>query len=161
MTTEFLNTPEQEITNRIFCLKQKMEDTNTQALFLTHKPDIFYFSGTAQDCYLYISLDHEPLLFAKRYFPRAKLELVILIQLLSVLSIASASGASACPLFNTPMLSMAVSPGSRKPLPFPPALSSIVISPASRTGAFSVILNSVVQFSFPSPVISMLKSSIC
>jgi len=74
MTTEFLNTPEQEITNRIFCLKQKMEDTNTQALFLTHKPDIFYFSGTAQDCYLYISLDHEPLLFVKRYFPRAKLE---------------------------------------------------------------------------------------
>ena len=74
MTTEFLNTPEQEITNRIVCLKQKMEDTNIQALFLTHKPDIFYFSGTAQDCYLYINLDHEPVLFVKRYFPRAKQE---------------------------------------------------------------------------------------
>ena len=74
MTTEFFNTPEQEIANRIVCLKQKMEDANTQALFLTHKPDIFYFSGTAQDCYLYINLDHAPVLFVKRYFPRAKKE---------------------------------------------------------------------------------------
>ncbi|MCP4673789.1 MAG: aminopeptidase P family protein [Desulfobacula sp.] len=74
MITNLPKTPEQEITNRISCLKQKMEEKNIQALFLTHKPDIFYFSGTAQDCYLYISIDHEPALFVKRYFPRAKQE---------------------------------------------------------------------------------------
>jgi Xaa-Pro dipeptidase len=41
------------------------------ALFLTHKPDIYYFAGTAQDCYLYIPADHDPILFVKRYLPRA------------------------------------------------------------------------------------------
>ncbi len=74
MLTNLPKTPEQEITDRIVCLKQKMENKNIQAVFLTHKPDIFYFSGTAQDCYLYISLDHEPALFVKRYYPRAKQE---------------------------------------------------------------------------------------
>ncbi len=74
MITNLQKTPEQEITNRIFCLRQKMENQNIQALFLTHKPDIFYFSGTAQDCYLYISLEHDPVLFVKRYYPRAKQE---------------------------------------------------------------------------------------
>jgi len=74
MITNLQKTPEQEITDRIFCLKQKMESQNIEAVFLTHKPDIFYFSGTAQDCYVYISLEHEPALFVKRYYPRAKQE---------------------------------------------------------------------------------------
>jgi len=68
------NTPEQEIKNRIHTLKQEMENNNIESVFLTHKPDIFYFSGTAQDCYLYIHLDHDPILFVKRYFPRARNE---------------------------------------------------------------------------------------
>lgn len=74
MITNFSKTPEQEILNRTFSLKQKMEDHNIQSVFLTHRSDIFYFSGTAQECYLYISLDHKPLLFVKRYFPRAEHE---------------------------------------------------------------------------------------
>ncbi len=65
MMPESHNTPEPEIKNRIHNLKQKMENNNTEAVFLTHKPDIFYFSGTAQDCSLYIHLDHDPILFAK------------------------------------------------------------------------------------------------
>jgi len=67
-------TPGPEIFSRINILKIHMEGAGVQALFLTHKPDIYYFSGTAQDCYLYVCLDRDPLLFVKRYLPRARLE---------------------------------------------------------------------------------------
>ncbi len=67
-------TPETEITARIHALKKQMERHRLDALFLTHKPDIYYFSGTAQDCYLYIAVDHDPIIFAKRYLPRLKQE---------------------------------------------------------------------------------------
>ncbi|MCP4717954.1 MAG: aminopeptidase P family protein [Desulfobacteraceae bacterium] len=67
-------TPGPEILSRINILKIHMEGAGVQALFLTHKPDIYYFSGTAQDCYLYVCLDRDPLLFVKRYLPRAGLE---------------------------------------------------------------------------------------
>ncbi|MBU1340416.1 MAG: Xaa-Pro peptidase family protein [Proteobacteria bacterium] len=70
----FQKTPEQEIKNRIHTLKQKMDTSGIEAIFLTHKPDIFYFSGTSQDCYLYIHVNQDPVLFVKRYFPRAKKE---------------------------------------------------------------------------------------
>ncbi len=74
MTLEFKRTPEQEISNRIAALKREMKTCNIESVFLTHKPDIFYFSGTAQDCYLYVHIDYDPVLFVKRYFPRAEIE---------------------------------------------------------------------------------------
>ena len=79
-------TPESEILARIHSLKIYMEGAGVQAIFLTHKPDIYYFSGSAQDCYLYVCLDREPLLFVKRYLPRAKLETPIkdIIPILSI-----------------------------------------------------------------------------
>ncbi|MBA3012598.1 MAG: Xaa-Pro peptidase family protein [Proteobacteria bacterium] len=67
-------TPESEIFSRIKRLKRHMEEAGIASVFLTHKPDIYYFSGTAQDCYLYVCLDRDPLLFVKRYLPRAALE---------------------------------------------------------------------------------------
>jgi Xaa-Pro aminopeptidase len=67
-------TPASEIFSRIHTLKRHMEAAGMAAILLTHKPDIYYFSGTAQDCYLYVSLDKDPLLFVKRYLPRARLE---------------------------------------------------------------------------------------
>ena len=66
--------PSSEIQDRIRALKKRMEKTGTDAVFLTHKPDIYYFSGTAQDAYLYVPVDHDPLLFVKRYLPRAMAE---------------------------------------------------------------------------------------
>ncbi|MDT8379106.1 MAG: Xaa-Pro peptidase family protein [Desulfotignum sp.] len=66
--------PASEISNRIHALKTRMEHTATAAVFLTHKPDIFYFSGTAQDAYLYVPVNHDPVLFVKRYLPRAMSE---------------------------------------------------------------------------------------
>ncbi len=76
MKTEALSAPApgSEISRRIQALKTRMENTGTGAVFLTHKPDIYYFSGTAQDAYLYVPLDHDPLLFVKRYLPRALAE---------------------------------------------------------------------------------------
>ncbi|WP_300457822.1 Xaa-Pro peptidase family protein [Desulfobacula sp.] len=67
-------TPETEITARITAAKKQMASLHLDALFLTHKPDIYYFTGTAQDCYLYIDKDHDPILFVKRYLPRAQME---------------------------------------------------------------------------------------
>ncbi len=66
--------PASEISNRIHALKTRMEKTGTRAVFLTHKPDIHYFSGTAQDAYLYVPVDHDPVLFVKQYLPRARAE---------------------------------------------------------------------------------------
>ena len=67
-------TPEPEILSRIKTLKTHMADHGLDALFLTHRPDIYYFCGTAQDCYLYIEKDQDPVLFVKRYLPRARQE---------------------------------------------------------------------------------------
>jgi Xaa-Pro aminopeptidase len=66
--------PEPEILSRIQTLKTQMTDQGLDALFLTHRPDIYYFCGTAQDCYLYVETDRDPVLFVKRYLPRARQE---------------------------------------------------------------------------------------
>lgn len=66
--------PAREISSRIHTLKTRMANAGVPAVFLTHKPDIYYFSGTAQDAYLYVSEDHDSVLFVKRYLPRALAE---------------------------------------------------------------------------------------
>ncbi len=66
--------PQTEISTRIENIKAGMAKTDLEAILLTYKPDIFYFSGTAQDCYLYISAHAEPILFVRRYMPRARFE---------------------------------------------------------------------------------------
>ncbi len=68
------DTPDTEITSRINSLKKQMELTGMDGAFLTHRPDIYYFSGTAQDSWLYVPQDREPLAFVRRYLPRARLE---------------------------------------------------------------------------------------
>ncbi|MCG8552751.1 MAG: Xaa-Pro peptidase family protein [Desulfobacterales bacterium] len=70
----FFPTPESEINARIAAAKEKMAVQGLDALFLTHKPDIFYFTGTAQDCYLYLPVDTDPVLFVRRYLPRVQEE---------------------------------------------------------------------------------------
>lgn len=74
MKNETVLTPVSEIADRIRHLKCHMEKTGMEAVFLTHKPDIYYFSGTAQDAYLYVPVDNDPMLFVKRYLPRARCE---------------------------------------------------------------------------------------
>lgn len=48
-----------------------MGGASPEAVLLTHRPDIYYFSGTAQDCYLYSHGGRPPLLFVKRELARA------------------------------------------------------------------------------------------
>ncbi len=67
-------TPESEITARVRALKIQMSLVGMDGILLTHRPDIYYFSGTAQEAWLYIALDRDPLLFVKRYLPRAQEE---------------------------------------------------------------------------------------
>lgn len=67
-------TPEAEINRRIQTLKEKMAQAGVDGVFLTHRPDYYYFSGSGQDAWLYVALEHEPLLFVKRYLPRAVAE---------------------------------------------------------------------------------------
>ena len=62
--------PESEIFHRLSCLREKL--AGRASILITHKPDLYYFSGTAQDAYLWVSSDHDPLLLVKRYLPRAQ-----------------------------------------------------------------------------------------
>ncbi|WDP90247.1 MAG: aminopeptidase P family protein [Desulfobacter sp.] len=63
--------PEEEILFRIDSLKQRMAGAGLDAVFITHRPDYYYFTGTGQEAWLYVPLDHEPRVFVKRYLPRA------------------------------------------------------------------------------------------
>ncbi len=66
--------PETEILRRIDFLKIHMARSGMDGAFLTHRPDYYYFSGTGQDAWLYVSLDRAPMVFVKRYLPRAVME---------------------------------------------------------------------------------------
>ncbi|MCG8566582.1 MAG: Xaa-Pro peptidase family protein [Desulfobacterales bacterium] len=70
----FESLPESEITARIDRLKTAMDGAGLSSALITHKPDLFYFSGTAQDAYLWVRPGHDPLLLVKRYLPRARVE---------------------------------------------------------------------------------------
>ncbi len=66
--------PRSELDLRIHRLKTAMAEQHFCAVLITHKPDLYYFSGTAQDAYLWVHLDQDPLLLVKRYLPRARRE---------------------------------------------------------------------------------------
>ncbi len=66
--------PDYEINGRIVKLQQLMRARGIDAMFIVQRIDLFYFSGTAQNGYLYIPADKEPLLFIRKYMPRAEQE---------------------------------------------------------------------------------------
>lgn len=74
MQKKHLLTPEAEINRRIRGIQKEMGKSNIDGLLVTHRVDLFYFSGTAQNGFLYIPLSGDPLLLIKRYYPRAKTE---------------------------------------------------------------------------------------
>lgn len=67
-------TPAKEINNRISATQKQMNSSGIEALFIVQRIDLFYFSGTAQNGYLYIPASGDPLLMIKKYLPRAKKE---------------------------------------------------------------------------------------
>lgn len=64
-------TPDQEISRRISAIQKQLQSSGMDALFIVQRMDLFYFTGTAQNGYLYIPAQDEPLLMIKKYFPRA------------------------------------------------------------------------------------------
>ena len=66
--------PAFEIERRIGHLQKNMQQTDIDALLIVQRVDLLYFSGTAQNGFLYIPAQGDPLLLVKRYAPRAREE---------------------------------------------------------------------------------------
>lgn len=73
MGEEFI-VPESEISRRRQRIQSELQENHVDGLLVVQRVDLFYFSGTAQNGFLYIPADGEPLLFIKKYLPRAKRE---------------------------------------------------------------------------------------
>ncbi len=63
--------PDYEIKIRMEKLRKLMREKGIDAMFIVQRMDLFYFSGTAQNGCLYVSVEKEPLLFIRKYMPRA------------------------------------------------------------------------------------------
>jgi len=66
--------PAAEIQTRTLNIQRVLQRENIDGLFIVQRVDLFYFSGTAQNGFLYIPAEGPPLLFIKQYLPRAEQE---------------------------------------------------------------------------------------
>ena len=73
-TKESTRTPGTEIEKRIEQLKGQIEKAAMQGVLILQRADLFYFTGTVQDAYLYVPLEDEPILFVYRDYDRAVYE---------------------------------------------------------------------------------------
>lgn len=71
---EEFKVPESEISARVAKIRQEMAEKEIDGIFINQRVDLFYFTGTAQNGFLYIPADGEPLLCIKKYLPRAQKE---------------------------------------------------------------------------------------
>ena len=63
--------PASEIENRITEIQNRLRKKEIDALLIVQRVDLFYFSGTAQNGFLFIPSEGNPLLLIRRYMPRA------------------------------------------------------------------------------------------
>jgi len=73
MSQEF-KIPSSEIEDRITEIQKKLRQDEIDGLLVVQRVDLFYFSGTAQNGFLYIPAQGPPLLLIRRYIPRARQE---------------------------------------------------------------------------------------
>ena len=66
--------PTTEIRRRLSHLQKSFQQKGIDGSLIVQRVDLLYFSGTAQDGALYVPSHGEPILFIKRYFPRAHKE---------------------------------------------------------------------------------------
>ncbi len=66
--------PASEIESRITEIQKKLREEEIDGLLIVQRVDLFYFSGTAQNGFLYIPAQGPPLLLIRRYMPRARHE---------------------------------------------------------------------------------------
>ncbi|RPJ10435.1 MAG: aminopeptidase P family protein, partial [Desulfobacteraceae bacterium] len=71
---EEFKVPESEIIARRKAIQKEMQANNIDGTFISQRVDQFYFTGTAQNGYVYIPAEGEPLLLIKKYMPRAMVE---------------------------------------------------------------------------------------
>lgn len=68
-------TPRSEIENRLARLQGKLAAADdAEAVFILNAPDMFYFTGTAQDAWLVIGRSGPPLMLVRRSLERARAE---------------------------------------------------------------------------------------
>ena len=63
--------PASEIESRRLKIQRELQENDIGGLFIVQRVDLFYFSGTAQNGYMYIPAAGRPILFIKQYLPRA------------------------------------------------------------------------------------------
>jgi len=73
-TKNHFKVPASEIESRTLKLQKELQAGDIDGLFIVQRVDLFYFSGTAQNGFMYIPAEGAPLLFIKQYLPRAKEE---------------------------------------------------------------------------------------
>ena len=66
--------PDQEIWTRIGKLQSLIQINNVHFALIGQRVDLLYFTGTAQNGYLYVPASGQPLLLVKKYYPRARAE---------------------------------------------------------------------------------------
>lgn len=66
--------PSGEIYQRLRNIQTRLQQKQIDGLFVVQRVDLFYFSGTAQNGFLFIPVEGEPLLCIKRFLPRAQAE---------------------------------------------------------------------------------------
>lgn len=71
---ENFRVPSSEIERRTLKIQKELHESGIDGLFVVQRVDLFYFSGTAQNGFLYIPAEGDPLLCIKKYMPRAKEE---------------------------------------------------------------------------------------
>lgn len=74
MTQYQRTTPETEQQKRIEGLQARLEKNHVDAALILQKADLFYYSGTAQQGWLYVPVQGEPVLMVFKDFQRARQE---------------------------------------------------------------------------------------
>ena len=72
--TDVFRVPAREIGSRISTIQRALQAEHCDGLFVVQRADLFYLTGTAQNAFLYIPVEKEPLLFVKQYLQRAAAE---------------------------------------------------------------------------------------
>lgn len=76
MDKEF-RVPASEINLRREKIQDALQRNNIDGLLIIQRVDLFYFSGTSQNGFLYIPAEGESLLLIKKFFPRAQKESIL------------------------------------------------------------------------------------
>lgn len=69
-----MNDFSREINDRIIKLQHKIRESGLTGALLTERTNVYYFSGSGQQCHLYVPAEGKPLLMVKRTVAKAMIE---------------------------------------------------------------------------------------